>query len=259
MVDPMDLKILTQLNIGRSLKRFMKNKIEKSYDVFIPARGGSKGIPNKNLQKINGQSLLARAVLTARMIPAINNVYVSTDSNEIALEAIKCGAMTLNRPDRISGDKSPTEDAIIHFLTHFDTVDKVIFMQATSPFTVAEDLQKGIELFETETIDSVISVCTDHGGFLCGGFRWYEGDSGSGIAVDYEISEIRPRRQDMTTYYRENGAFYIFKRKEFLIYSNRLYGKVGLTKMPRWRSFEIDEPEDLEIARKLIEKGIINP
>jgi N-acylneuraminate cytidylyltransferase len=101
--------------------------------------------------------------------------------------------------------------------------------------------------------DSIISVCEDHGGWLCGGFRWSEYNN-EGVPVDYDLSKNRPRRQDMGVKYRENGAIYITSNFNVLKNRNRLSGKVGLYKMPRQRSFEIDSIEDLEEIRKWLNK-----
>ena len=99
--------------------------------------------------------------------------------------------------------------------------------------------------------DSVLSVCVDHGGFLCGGFQW--NDRGESVGYDYKN---RPLKQNTGLMFRENGALYVMGKKGFLENKNRLYGNIGLYVMPRTRSFEIDEPQYLDIAEWFIKSDL---
>jgi CMP-N,N'-diacetyllegionaminic acid synthase len=214
-------------------------------NAIIPARGGSKGIPKKNIIDLGGKPLLAWAIESA-LDSNVDNVWVSTDCEEISGIAVNYGANVLVRPAEISGEKSMSEEALIHFVNIIDT-DILVFLQVTSPLTKAEDINQAIDMMSN--YDSVISVCRDHGGWLCGGFLWQE-ENLTGVP-SYDVLN-RPMRQDMPHMYRENGAIYVTTKTALLKTGCRVSGKIGLCKMPRTRSFEIDDPEDLEEIRKYI-------
>jgi CMP-N,N'-diacetyllegionaminic acid synthase len=214
--------------------------------AIIPARGGSKGIPGKNIKLLNGKPLISYAINAAKDSKYINEVYVSTDDDEIAKISSKFGAKILKRPAEFATDTASSESVLLHFAENVD-FDILVFLQCTSPLTITQDIDGALELFLSKRYDSVLSVCEDHGGFLCGGFTWDE----DGKSVNYDYAK-RPRRQDIKKTYRENGAIYIMAKNGLLKYKNRLYGKVGLYKMPRQRSFEIDEKGDFELLEKFM-------
>lgn len=226
--------------------------MNKKFVAVILARGGSKGIPQKNILTVGGVPLVARSIVAAKNVLEITNVYVSTDDQNIASVAREYGAEVVVRPIEFASDAASSESALLHFAEVIHA-DAYVFIQCSSPFTIAEDFVKGIELYGQSGIDSVLAVTEDHGGFLCGGFTWDEG----GESVNYDYVH-RPRRQDMKNTYRENGAFYIMSRVGLLEHKNRLHGKVGLAHMPRFRSFEIDEPEDISLANHHFEWLIDN-
>ena len=214
----------------------------EKFVAIILARGKSKGISRKNVKPIGDIPLVARSVMAAKEASEISTVYVSTDDEEIASIAREYGAKVIHRPAEFATDTASSEVALLHFAKEVPA-EAYVFMQCTSPFTTSEDLQKGIQIYEQPETDSVLSVTEDHGGFLCGGFTWDE----DGNSVNYDYKN-RPRRQDMKKTYRENGAFYIMSRNGLLTHKNRLHGNVGIVYVPRFRSFEIDEPEDISLA-----------
>lgn len=216
--------------------------MDKIIVAVILARGGSKGIPRKNVLPVGGVPLVGRSIIAVKNTPGVSDVYVSTDDEEIASVAREYGAQVVIRPAELATDTSSSEGALLHFAEAVP-VDAYVFIQCTSPFTTTEDFAQGIEVFNQPEIDSVLAVTEDHGGFLCGGFTWNE----DGESVNYNYLS-RPRRQDMKKTYRENGAFYIMSRQGLLEHKNRLHGKVGLAHITRLRSFEIDEPEDMSLA-----------
>jgi len=203
--------------------------------VLIPARGGSKRIPNKNIVDLNGKPLIVHSI--EECLKVTPSVYVSTDSFSIAKIASQSGAMVIERPDEISQDNSKTEEAIEHFLSVVDT-DVFACVQATTPLLRSEYLRQGIE--SLSNFDSVISV-TERIEYL-----WSE----SGIPINWEIGK-RKRTQDTEKFYCENGSFYMTSRESFQK-RNCLYdGRVGFVVMPALLSKEIDTEEDLEYVRKL--------
>ena len=214
---------------------------------IIPARSGSKGIPDKNIAYVGkgNKTLLGRSVITS-VNSIVDETWVSTDSERYKEIAEYYGAKVIMRPKEISGDHASSESVLLHFAENVD-FDILVFLQCTSPLTTAEDINNSINMIKSLKYDSVLSGCPDHGGFLCGGFTWTLKD-GKAIA-DYDIMN-RPRRQDMDPKFRENGAIYVTTREQLLKSKNRLGGNIGLYVMPTSRSFEIDEPEDLEMIRK---------
>jgi len=212
---------------------------------LIPARGGSKGIPRKNIKNLNGKPLISYVINSSLMSKYIEETYVSTEDEEIAGISKDFGAKIINRPSNLATDSASSEEVLLHFAEKID-FDVLVFLQCTSPLTKEVDIDGALDLFFTKKYDSVLSVCQDNGGFLCGGFLWDE----SGKSYNYDYKN-RPRRQDMKKLYRENGAIYVIDRENLLKSKSRLTGKIGLYEMPRERSFEIDEPEDFELLNKI--------
>lgn len=216
----------------------------KKIVVCIPARGGSKGIPKKNIVDLVGKPLIAHSIEAAKNCELVSEVYVSTEDKEIAEISKSFGAKIVDRPMDIAVDTASSEAALLHFAEKVD-FDILVFMQCTSPLTRSYDIEGAIKLFLTG-YDSVLSVTEDHGGFLCGGFTWDE----DGQSVNYDYKN-RPRRQERKKTYRENGAIYITSKDNLLKHKNRLNGRVGIFEMPSLLSYEIDSPDDLDFLRKI--------
>ena len=205
------------------------------------ARGGSKGIKNKNLILINGNSLLSYQVKNCLSIKDIKSVYVSSDCKNILSCSKELGAIPVKRPDSLAKDETPAEDVLIHFANNFD-FDIIVFAQTTSPLVESEDIQKGIDLFKTGEYDSVFSVTEEH--WIP---RWTEDLQ----PVNWNHFK-RPRRQDMPTTLIENGAFYITSKSFLLKNKNRYGGKMGIVKIPLRKSFQIDTIEDVDLVKRLL-------
>ena len=163
--------------------------------ILIPARGGSKRIKNKNLLKINGQSLLSRAIKVSLQIT--NEVYVSTDSYDIEKEAILNGAKVHKRPSIYATDTSPTKEAITDFLNSYKDTINMVLVQCTSPFIELGHLKLSID--NLHTFSSSISVYKETP------FYWEKEDIGA--KPNYDPFN-KPRTQDMSPHYKETGAFY---------------------------------------------------
>lgn len=217
--------------------------------AIIPARGGSKGIPRKNLQPLAGKPLLAYTIEQARRTPAITRVVVSTDDAEIAAVAEQYGAEVIWRPAEISGDDAASESALVHALDHLrDTEgcepDLVVFLQATSPLRQPDDIQKAIETLQQQGADSLFSAAPSHA------FLWRLVD-GQAEPVNYDYRQ-RPRRQERAPEYIENGSIYIFKPWVLREQSNRLGGKIALYVMGPLDSLQVDEPGDLALIEQVM-------
>lgn len=217
--------------------------------AIIPARGGSKGIPGKNLMDLCGKPLIAHTIEHARSAPSVQRVIVSTDDDEIARVAVMFGAEVIRRPPEISGDTARSEAAIVHVLEELSRreryePDLLVFLQATSPLRRAEDVQAAIDLLVRENADSLFSACRFHG------FLWQRKGE-SWVSVDFDYKK-RPRRQERAEEIMENGAIFVFKPWVLQKYNDRMGGKIAAYLMPAIDSFELDQPEDVELIRHLM-------
>ncbi|QNJ13100.1 N-acylneuraminate cytidylyltransferase [Synechococcus sp. A18-46.1] len=222
----------------------MKVNAASSSWAIIPARGGSKGIPNKNLQTINGIPLIARTIIAANSSKKITRVIVSTDSTEIAKCASKHGATIVKRPVEISEDSSRSEDAILHVLDTLegtlDLPDKLAFLQCTSPFTKGEDIDLVLEAISPPNCNSSLSTCTFHG------FIW----SPNGSGINHNPHAQRVRRQELQTELLETGAIYAMSTEFFRLTKNRFCPPCKPV-VVTYSGPEIDTPADLALCRSI--------
>lgn len=213
--------------------------------AIIPARGGSKGIPGKNLIPICGKPLLAWSIMQARMANSIDRVFVSSDSDEILGVATQYGATPIRRPESLSGDSASSESAWLHALEeieHSDVrVDLIVGMQATSPIRASSDLDSAVMQMKQDNLDSLLTVVE-----VEDFFNWREGQNGP-ESIDFDYKS-RKRRQDIERRYLENGSFYIFRPGILRSLNNRLGGKIGMYTMERYKMFQIDNGEDVALC-----------
>jgi CMP-N,N'-diacetyllegionaminic acid synthase len=218
----------------------------------IPARGGSKGIPRKNIMDFCGKPLLAWSIEQAKASILATDVYVSTEDHEIAEVARKYGAYVIDRPQDLATDDSTSEDALIHALDHIGTIDALVFLQATSPLRLHGDIDNAISKFTFDMADSLFSMS-----ILSDYCIWREGGDGpESINFDWKN---RVRRQERESSYLENGSIFVVKPEILLTTGNRLGGKISMFEMQPWQSFEIDEPADVEIVEHYFRKHVLCP
>lgn len=218
--------------------------------AIIPARGGSKGIPKKNIQSLAGKPLVAHSIINALKTPSINRVFVSTDDPEIADFAQKYGAEIIWRPEDISGDAATSESALLQALEFLDASegyqpDLLVFMQCTSPLTLSDDIEGTIQALLSNSADSALSVAPFHY------FLWGYGKDNDVIAINHD-KYIRPRRQDRDPQYIETGAVYVMRTAGFVQARHRFFGRIAMYHMPLERRLEIDDPVDMQIAEVLL-------
>ncbi|NKE34922.1 acylneuraminate cytidylyltransferase family protein [Natronococcus sp. JC468] len=210
--------------------------------AIVPARGGSKGIPRKNVASFLGAPLIAHTIEQSLESDRVDATYVSTDDDEIAATSREAGADVIERPAEIAGDRSPTEAALLHAVeelrTRGEAPEIVVLLQCTSPLRRPGDIDEAVSLLTEAGYDSALSACEDHA------FFWREGDDGA-APINYDPAD-RPMRQEMETRYRENGSIYAVRTDLLEREGCRLGGEIGIHEMPRHRSGEIDTPEDLE-------------
>lgn len=214
--------------------------------AIIPARGGSKGIPRKNLVDVCGKPLIAWSILQARNARQIDSVWVTSDDDEILAVAESFGARPIRRPAEISGDQASSESAWLHALEAIEAqgvaVELVVAMQATSPIRESSDLDGGLRMLREGGFDTLLSVAE-----VEDFFTWRIAEHGGAESVNYDYRN-RKRRQQIEKRYLENGSFYVFRPEQLRSEKNRLGGRIGLFVMGRHKMFQIDNPEDIELC-----------
>ena len=217
--------------------------------AFIPARGGSKSIPLKNIKMFCGKPLIYWNLLSLQK-SSVDKIIVATDSNQIKNKVLSFSFSKVevyNRIDENATDESSTESVMLEYIESVNLQDSDTFMlvQATSPFTQTNHFDEALELFKS--FDSVVS-CS-----IIKRFFWHE----NGFALNYDINK-RKRRQDFKGTLIENGAFYINSIKNIRQNKNRISGKIGIYRMPEYTSIELDEELDWITAEKVMYKNVIN-
>ncbi|EIO3968241.1 acylneuraminate cytidylyltransferase family protein [Vibrio vulnificus] len=216
--------------------------------AIIPARGGSKGVPKKNIKELNGKPLIAYSIEHALATKEVDKVVVSTDCNEIAEVAIAFGAEVIYRPDDISGDFASSEDALIHSVNELKSAGweatHVVFLQCTSPIRNNDDIAKTLSLVLSEQFDSALTVVENHR------FLWRTDSNNTAIPVNYDPHN-RKMRQEIKEY-QENGSIYIMKTEDLINTKCRLNGRIGVHVMDEDAGYEIDTQIDFKIIEQLI-------
>ncbi|HZX40035.1 MAG TPA: acylneuraminate cytidylyltransferase [Streptomyces sp.] len=256
--------------------------------AVIPARGGSKGVPAKNLAPVGGVPLVARAVRESLAARLVTDVVVSTDDPDIASAARGAGAEVVLRPAAIAGDTATSEAAVLHAMDaheamHGTPVDVVLLVQCTSPFLTRDDVEGVAAAVIEGGADSAVTVAPFHG------FVWRErsadadADAGSDAGSDAERpataaigaqraggstamlldtapasghgvnhdASFRPRRQDRPQDFLETGAAYAMSATGFREAGHRFFGRTALVRTDPARVLEVDDPHDLARARAL--------
>ncbi|MCM2577908.1 acylneuraminate cytidylyltransferase [Streptomyces meridianus] len=227
--------------------------------AVIPARGGSKGVPGKNLAQVGGVPLVVRAVRACLAARTVTDVVVSTDDEGIAAAARNAGAGVVTRPAGISGDTATSEAAVLHALDAHEQrsgpVDAVLLVQCTSPFLTRADVDAVTSAVTVEGADSALAVAPFHG------FVWRDGQQGvgdpgqqgaraGGFGVNHDKAH-RPRRQDRPQDLLETGAVYAMSAAGFRDAGHRFFGRTQPVPTDPARVLEIDDPHDLARARAL--------
>jgi N-acylneuraminate cytidylyltransferase len=226
--------------------------------AVIPARGGSKGIPRKNLRLLAGKPLIAHAIGQALSARFVNRVIVSTDDIEIAEVSEKHGAQVVVRPAEISGDAATSESALLHALNHVRRTegyepDLLVFLQCTSPLTLAEDIDGTISKMLAENADTALAVAPFHY------FIWRTDAREGAVGVNHD-RRTRLLRQQRGDQFLETGAVYVMRVPGFRAAKHRFFGKTALYVVPSERCLEIDEQRDFLLAETLLrerEKGAL--
>ncbi|MBU3036028.1 acylneuraminate cytidylyltransferase [Tritonibacter mobilis] len=219
---------------------------------IILARGGSKGVPGKNLRPVGGVSLIGRAVRAGRAAAGVTAVYVSTDDSAIATEAALHGARIIERPAELAGDTASSEAGWLHAVPivrqDLPGLDKLVFLQCTSPFTTGADIDGCLAQMAQRGTDCALSVTEDHS------FLWGLDDAGRGVGINHDARQQRQRRQDLPPQYCESGAIYCVQLAPFLATGQRFCGSVALYPVDH-PPIEIDSLQDFALCAQIATAG----
>jgi len=223
--------------------------------AVIPARGGSKGIPGKNLRDFCGKPLLAWSILQAREAATVDSVYVSSDDEEILAAANLYGALPIKRPMELATDTASSEAALLHAVAAIAQREarepaRIVFLQATSPLREPGDIDGAVGKLISEAADSLFSVAV-----LDDFLVWArERDGYRGVTFD---PARRGRRQDREPLFLENGSIYVFRPEILRKFNNRIGGITTTYEMPFWKSHEIDTEDHIEICEYYFRKYLL--
>lgn len=220
--------------------------------AIVPARGGSKGVPGKNVRPLAGKPLIAWTIEAAQRCAAIERVVVSTDDDAIARVAAEYGAQVIMRPAELAQDTTPTEPALFHALEALEATegyvpDAVALLQCTSPLRGADVIDACVALLHDTGCDAVMTVTPMQ--------HWYlAGQVGPEARYRPEYDYLRrPRSQEMPEKVRENGAVYVTRVEALHTHGNRLGGDVRVVVLDAVRSVDIDSEEDFRLAQEAIQ------
>lgn len=216
--------------------------------AIIPARGGSKGVPRKNIKLLAGKPLIAYTIEHALRARQVNRTIVSTDDAEIAKVARQYGAEVVTRPPELATDTASAESVLLHVLSFLEqkegyTPSLVVLLQATSPLRLPDDIDNAIDTLNAAGADSLFSCSQSHN------FYWRLEDARP-VSVNYDYQH-RPRRQDFTPEYIENGSIYVTKTQILKQHGNRIGGRITFYEMNPLDSFQIDTEEDFLLLEQL--------
>jgi len=227
---------------------------------LIPARGGSKGLPRKNILPLLGKPLIAWTIEQALACSYIDQVIISTDSNEIINISKKYGAdVPFVRPDHLATDTARGVDVAIHAIEwstkNNNPFNLVMLLQPTSPLRITEDLNYAIEQLFDKNAQAIVSVCeTEHHPY------WSNVLPADGSMNDFLTPYALGRnRQELPVFYRLNGAIYLAYCDYLRNYGNFLGENTYAYIMPQYRSIDIDTEIDFGLAELMLKKPIVYP
>ena len=228
---------------------------------LIPARGGSKGIHRKNICLLDGMPLIAWSIIAAKKSSNIDQVYVSTDDNEIAEISIKYGAKIITRPISLAEDSTPTDPVIEHAITTLMNdgvnVTNICLLQPTSPLRTEKHINDAFEVFKTKNADCVISVFENKNCIA----KAYQLNNDGVLVGLFNENAPYSRRQDLPKTFQPNGAIYLFSKKSFIEKNKIPRSKAFPLIMMENESIDIDTIDDLNLIKDKINKDrlIKNP
>lgn len=219
--------------------------------AVITARGGSKGLPNKNLLKVDNKPLIFWTIESALNSSIISKVILSSDDKEIMKIAEHYGCMApFIRPDNLASDTANSIDVMKHAINYFPDFEYVILLQPTSPLRTSEDIDSAFQLLKKAKAPSCVSICeTDQSPYLM--YKMKQNNKIESLLPNLKVF----RRQELPKTYILNGAIYIAKTK-WLLKNNSFIGKksVGYI-MDKKRSIDIDTKQDFELFKSMVKNN----
>ena len=225
--------------------------------VIIPARGGSKGIPHKNIKELGGKPLICYAIDAARKFTTDDNICVSTDDEDIIKVVEKYGlSVPFKRPDYLATDDAGTNGVLLHALNFYEEkgfrFDMIVLLQVTSPFRRAEDVIEAAKLYD-ESIDMVTSVMPAKCNPYYDGFE----DNDKGLLTISKGDGTIERRQDAPCVWQQNGAVYVINPSQL-----KAKGLAGMTKIRKYvmdeiHSVDLDTMFDWKVAELMLNEGLV--
>ncbi|MDZ7817712.1 MAG: acylneuraminate cytidylyltransferase family protein [Aliarcobacter sp.] len=217
----------------------------KTFLAIIPARGGSKRLPRKNVLDLCGKPLIAYSIEAGLKSKYINKLIVTSDDEEILSISKRYGADIIVRPEELASDTATTFDAIKHTIDNVEKFDYIVLLQPTSPLRSEKHLDEAIELLQQKNADAIVSVCEmDHSPLWC---NTLPEDGNMNSFLKEEV--LNKRSQDLNKYFRLNGAIYICKTDKLL--ENKgffLKENIYAYKMDKKNSIDIDDEFDFKLA-----------
>lgn len=219
--------------------------------ALIPARGGSKSLPRKNVLPLGGIPLVAHTIQAAQAASLVTRVAVSTEDAEIAAIAHRFGADVVDRPLELASDEASSESALLHALGYLQVAegyrpDILCFLQCTSPLTAPEDIDNVLRAMIDSDADTALAVTRFHY------FVWRQDAEGDSVGVNHNKA-VRLRRQDRHQEFLETGAVYAMDADGFRTAGHRFFGRTVVHEMPASRVLEIDDPEDFVLAAERLD------
>jgi len=221
--------------------------------AYIPARGGSKGVPGKNKRVLCGRPLVQWTIEQAEKTPGIDEILVSTDDREIMEICYDMAVRYSERPAEYAQDDSSIEDGL---LWHMENAamrgvmpDTIVLLQPTSPLRRPHDIGAALAHFEQTHADSLFSAVSTHSPFY-----WTRRSSGDGTFQWVKPYGERSRRQMLGEVWQENGSIYVFNAKGFRDWQSRLFGKIVCYGMAEDSKYEIDTEDDFYVVERLMER-----
>ena len=223
-------------------------------DAIILARGGSKGIPKKNIINFCGKPLIAWTIENCLDSGVIQNVWVSSDDSKILEVANSLGAKVIERPQNLSEDGSSSETGWMHGIDFIKSVagepDLIVAPQVTSPVRQSKDIKNAVNHFIKNDYDSLFAASR-----LEDLVFWTLDNNGEPKDTDYDYPNHQ--RHNVAPKIIDTGSFYIFKPSILEKYGSRIAGHIGFYELEMWKMFEIDNPKDLDFCSALMHQFLL--
>lgn len=226
--------------------------------IIIPARGGSKGIPYKNIKLLNGKPLICYSIDIARQYTTDDNICVTTDDKEIISVVEQYGLkVPFVRPAELATDTASSNDVLVHALNFYESqgrqVDVIILLQPTSPFRKVSFVKEAVELYN-EDLDMVVSVKETSANPY---YNCFEEDKNGFLSISKSIGHPITRRQDAPKVWEYNGSIYVINPTSLKDNGMQHFTRVKKYPMSELYSVDIDCPFDWKVAELLLNENMI--